>query len=218
MAEPAVQVVRRAQAGDEAALTELLLSQQNYVYSIAMGIFRNPEEAADVTQDAFMRLFQALPSFRGETRFTTWLYRLVVNLCYDELRRRKHRPAPAEEAEAVLEQLPDSASWADPHLGAVRAEEQARVREALWQIEESYRVVLILYYFHELKYREIAKVTGLPINTVKSHIHRGKAQLAELLGAPADAEDSASASGAPEDRSRQRAADLPLALAAGQVR
>jgi len=218
MAEPSIQVIRRAQAGDEAALTELVQGQQNYVYSIAMGIFRNPEEAADVTQDAFLHLFRVLPTFRGETRFTTWLYRLVVNLCYDELRRRRHRPVPAEEAEAALERVADSAPWADPHLGAVRAEVQAQVREALWQIDESYRVVLVLYYFRDLKYREIARITGLPINTVKSHIYRGKAQLAELLATPSDAEGSASAPGTPQDRARRPAAEMPLALAAGQTR
>lgn len=181
MAEPAPEIVRRAQAGDEAALTELVLSQQNYVYSIAMGIFRNPDEAADVTQEAFLRLFRVLPSFRGETRFTTWLYRLVVNLCYDELRRRKHCPIGGEESEEALEQIAEEAPWADPDLGAERADTRERVRWALRQLDEPYRVVLILYYFHDLKYREIAEITGLPINTVKSHIHRGKAQLAELL-------------------------------------
>lgn len=186
MAEPAPETVRRAQAGDEAALTELVLSQQNYVYSIAMGIFRNPDEAADATQEAFLRLFQVLPSFRGETRFTTWLYRLVVNLCYDELRRRKHRPMGGEGGEEALEQIAEEAPWADPDLGAERADVRERVRQALGQLEEPYRTALILYYFRELKYREIADIMGLPINTVKSHIYRGKARLAELLGADED--------------------------------
>ncbi|MGC8874032.1 MAG: RNA polymerase sigma factor [Chloroflexia bacterium] len=181
MAEPAPEVVRRAQAGDEAALTELVRSQQNYVYSIALGIFRNPDEAADVTQEAFLRLFQVLPTFRGETRFTTWLYRLVVNLCYDELRRQKRRPVGRETAEEALEQIPETAPWADPDLGAERTDVQEQVRRALAQLDEPYRTALILFYFRDLKYREIAEIMGLPINTVKSHIHRAKARLAELL-------------------------------------
>ncbi len=185
MAEPTAEVVRRAQVGDEAALTQLLLSQQNYIYSIAMGIFHDPEEAADATQEAFIRLFRVLPSFRGETRFTTWLYRLVVNLCYDELRQRKRRPTPSEDEEA-LASVPEEAAWSDPEEGVAQTEEQSRVRAALRQVEEPYRLVLILYYFQELKYREIAAITGLPLNTVKSHIHRGKMQLAELLAGPGD--------------------------------
>ena len=88
MAEPSAEMIRRAQAGDPEALTQLIVSQQHYVYSIAMSVLKHPDDAADLTQDAFMRLFRALPQYNGESRFTTWLYRLVVNLGRDELRRR----------------------------------------------------------------------------------------------------------------------------------
>lgn len=186
MAQPPADVIRRAKRGDEAALTALVTSQQNYIYSIAMGVFRNPEDAADMTQEAFLHLFRVLPSYRGETRFTTWLYRVVINLCYDELRRRKRRPAQSSDAEEVMGFIPETASWADPEQEVGRAETQARVRAALWQLEEPYRVALTLYFFQNLKYREIAEIMNLPLNTVKSHIYRGKVRLAELLSEPAD--------------------------------
>jgi len=186
MAQPSAEIIRRAQRGDEEALTELVKSQHNYIYSIAMGVFRNPEDAADATQEAFIRLFRVLPSFRGETRFTTWLYRVVMNLCYDELRRRKRRPTSVDDAEETMGRLPETAFWADPEQEATQSETQARVRAALWRLDEQYRVALTLYYFQSLKYREIAEIMGLPLNTIKSHIYRGKAQLAELLAEPAD--------------------------------
>src|ERR687890_2098132 len=88
MAEPSAETVRRAQAGDRQAIADLVTSQQRYVYSIAMTIVRDPDEAADLTQDAFIRLLRSLGSYRGETKFTTWLYRLVTNICLDGLRRR----------------------------------------------------------------------------------------------------------------------------------
>ncbi len=185
MAEPSAEVVRRAQRGDEAALTELVLSQQNYVYSIAMGIFRNPDDAADLTQEAFIRLFRVLPTFRGDTRFTTWLYRLVVNLCRDELRYRKRRPLPAEDSEEALGLVGETASWGDPEGEALQGDAQASVQAALQQLEEPYRLCLVLYYFRGLKYREIADITGWPLNTIKSHIRRGKIEMAGLLTDPA---------------------------------
>lgn len=188
MAALSAEIIGRAQQGDRRALAELVTSQQNYIYSIAMGVFRNAEDAADMTQEAFIHLFRVLPSFRGETRFSTWLYRVVMNLCYDELRRRKRRPQPTGEAEEILGLLPETASWADPEREVTRSELQERVRAALWQLDEPYRIALTLYYFRSLKYREIAEVMDLPINTVKSHIYRGKVKLAELLNEPVDRE------------------------------
>ncbi len=213
MTEISAGAIRRAQAGDEAALTELVLSQQNYIYSIAMSILRNADDAADMTQEAFLHLFRVLPSYRGETRFTTWLYRVVVNLCYDELRRRRRCPGPApEEAMAAL---PETASWADPEREAARAESREQVRAALAQLEEPYRLVLTLFYFQDLKYREIAEITRLPLNTVKSHIRRGKARLAALLSETAGVGGSPPPETAEQQRREEhRPAASSLALVA----
>src|ERR687883_869109 len=93
MAEPSAVLVRRAQAGDRDALSALVQSQQPYVYSIAMSLMHNPADAADMTQEAFIRLLRSLGTYRAETRFTTWLYRLVTNICLDGLRRRGRQSA-----------------------------------------------------------------------------------------------------------------------------
>src|SRR6266540_6939159 len=188
VAEPSADMIRRAQAGEGEALTQLIVSQQHYVYSIAMSVLKNPDDAADLTQDAFIRLVRALPQYTGESRFTTWLYRLVVNLGRDELRRRGRQvpvipPIADEEGQDGMASVADDDRWADPSLALDSRELRDGVRQALAQLEEHYRLVLTLYYFDDMKYSDIAEVLDIPLNTVKSHIRRGKERLAALLEA-----------------------------------
>lgn len=188
MAEPTRELIARAQEGDPQALTQIVLGQQHYVYSIAMSVLKNPEDAADLTQEAFIRLFRALPQYNGESRFTTWLYRLVVNLCRDELRRRGRQapiaPSASEDEEAdQIASIADDDRWANPAEALDTRELRDQVRQALGQLEEHYRLVLTLYYFEDLKYTDIAEILDIPLNTVKSHIRRGKERLAAILEA-----------------------------------
>ncbi len=199
MGEPSPALVQRAQAGDRAALAALVESQQTYVYSIAMSIMRNPADAADVTQESFVRLLRSLGTYRGETRFTTWLYRLVTNISLDALRRRGRpvesldvssaeddRPAPGE-------RLADSDRWTHPEEQAELRESAAEVRAALTRLPAAQRVALTLHYFEDMRYEDIAEVMGLPLNTVKSHIRRGKERLAILLESTPPEQSSCSA-------------------------
>src|ERR1700738_3880418 len=140
MAEPSAALVQRAQAGDRQALSELVQSQQTYVYSIAMSLMHNPADAADMTQEAFVPLLRSLGTYRGETKFTTWLYRLVTNICLDGLRRRG-RPvdsldAPSsnqagDDAQTSGERLADSDRWAQPEQQIELRESASEVRQAL---------------------------------------------------------------------------------------
>lgn len=193
MAEPSAALVQRAQAGDRAALAELVRSQQTYVYSIAMSIMRNPADAADMTQDAFIRVMRSLGTYRGETKFTTWLYRLVTNICLDGMRRRG-RPIESlddqanggDESLAPSERLADTDRWTQPETELELRESANEVRAALNRLPAQQRVALALHYFEDLRYEDIAEVMGLPLNTVKSHIRRGKERLALMLSAPAE--------------------------------
>ena len=190
MAEPSVDMIRQAQAGESEALTQLILSQQHYVYSIAMSVLKNPDDAADLTQDAFVRLVRALPQYTGESRFTTWLYRLVVNLGRDELRRRGRQvpiapPSDEPEDQDPMASVADDDRWSDPEQALDSQELRTEVRRALAQLDEHHRLVLTLYYFDDMKYTDIAEVLDMPLNTVKSHIRRGKERLAALLSAQA---------------------------------
>jgi len=188
VAEPSADIIRRAQSGDSDALTQLIVGQQHYVYSIAMSVLKNPDDAADLSQEAFMRLFRALPQYNGESRFTTWLYRLVVNLGRDELRRRGRQvplilSTPDEDGQDDLASVADDDRWSDPSIALDSRELRDEVQRALAQLEEHYRLVLTLYYFDDMKYSDIAEVLDIPLNTVKSHIRRGKERLAALLQA-----------------------------------
>jgi len=188
VAEPSADIIQRGQMGDPEALSQLVLSQQHYVYSIAMSVLKDPDDAADLTQDAFIRLFRALPQYNGESRFTTWLYRLVVNLGRDELRRRGRQvpiaTASADDGEHdQLASVADDDRWVDPDLALDSRELRGDVRRALAQLEEHYRMVLTLYYFDDMKYTDISEALDMPLNTVKSHIRRGKERLAAILEA-----------------------------------
>src|SRR5713101_4798386 len=194
MAEPSPALVRRAQAGDRDALSALVQSQQTYVYSIAMSLMHNPADAADMTQEAFIRLMLSLGTYRGETKFTTWLYRLVTNICLDGLRRRGRPVESLDEqgnqgqtgdgVQTSGERLADTDRWTQPEERLELRESATEVRGALASLPATQRLALTLHYFEDLRYEDIAEVMGLPLNTVKSHIRRGKERLALTLSNP----------------------------------
>jgi RNA polymerase sigma-70 factor (ECF subfamily) len=195
MAEPSAALVQRAQAGDREALSQLVQSQQTYVYSIAMSLMHNPADAADMTQEAFIRVMRSLGTYRAETKFTTWLYRLVTNICLDGLRRRG-RPvesldmpassAAGDDAQSSGERLADTDRWTQPEQEVELRESATEVREAMVRLPAPQRLALTLHYFDDLRYEDIADVMGLPLNTVKSHIRRGKERLALMLSNPVE--------------------------------
>jgi RNA polymerase sigma-70 factor (ECF subfamily) len=183
MAEVSDELVRLAQAGQQDALRELIAAQQTYVYSICLGIMHQEADAADMTQEAFVRLLRSLHTYRGETKFTTWLYRLVTNVCLDELRRRGAPTVPlnASETDAPALDAADPDPWVQPERWASAAEDAAELRRALDGLSTPQRLALTLFYFDDLRYEDIAEVMNVPLNTVKSHIRRAKERLAQLL-------------------------------------
>src|SRR5438046_1432564 len=157
MAEPSAALVQRAQAGDREALSALVQSQQTYVYSIAMSLMHNPADAADMTQEAFIRLMRSLGTYRGETRFTTWLYRLVTNICLDGLRRRG-RPVDSldetvgeDDAATRADRLVDADRWTQPEEQLRLRESSAEVRAALARLPAAQRLALTLHYFEDMR-------------------------------------------------------------------
>jgi RNA polymerase sigma-70 factor (ECF subfamily) len=178
-------LARRAQGGDRAALAVLVQAQQRYVYSIALGVMKEPADAADMTQEAFVRVMRSLHTYRGETRFTTWLYRLVTNVCLDGLRRRGRPVEPLDSAEDEgPPEVVDPDRWSRPDEQAELRESAAEVRAALADLPAAQRLALTLHYFEDMRYEDVAAVMNVPLNTAKSHIRRGKERLASLLRRP----------------------------------
>lgn len=197
MAEPSLELIRQAQRGNRDALEQLVISQQRYIYSIAMSIFHNNEDAEDLTQNAFIRLFRTIYQYNGDSRFTTWLYRMVVNLARDELRARgrkvptiTHGGGEDEDFDPVTI-IEDIDMTRDPQAALAHKEMRHLLDNALAKLEPHFRLALTLYYFDDLKYTDIAEILGLPLNTVKSHIRRGKERLREIIAhdSPDDARD-----------------------------
>ena len=188
MAEPTAELVRRAQEGREEALVELVQTQQRYIYSLCLSLMREPADAADVTQDVFIKLMRVLGSYRHETKFSTWLYRLTTNTCLDALRRRGKNITSLdttgdwdEENAPLAARLVDSDRAGQPEAALAQEDEARAVRAALATLPVVQRATLTMLYFEGMRYEEIAEAMDLPLNTVKSHIRRGKEKLATLL-------------------------------------
>lgn len=168
-------IIRRAQKGDSEAFRTLVEGYQTQVYRLAARMC-GESAADDVTQEAFVAAWRALPSFRGDCRFSTWLYRLATNAAIDLLRREKrHRNADD------ITELELSDDGLSPQELAERGETQEAVRRALGQLSEEHRQVLLLRYMQELDYGEIADALEISEGTVKSRISRAKGRLRELL-------------------------------------
>ena len=186
MAEPSADLIRRAQRSDHDALNELVTGQQRYVSSIAMSIFHNKEDAEDLAQNVYIRLFRTVHQYNGESRFTTWLYRLVINLARDELRARKRKvpiinPGGEQEEFDPVTLIEDTDVARDPQVSLEQNETRRVLDRALSKLEPQFQLTLTLFYFEDLKYTEIAKILDIPLNTVKSHIRRGKERLREII-------------------------------------
>lgn len=186
MAEPSPELIRRAQRGNHDAFNDIILSQQRYVYSLAMRVFRNNEDAEDLVQNTFIRVFRTISQYNGDSRFTTWLYRIVINFTGTSCARGRKVPiinpggGDDDEFDPVTLIVDDSATR-DPQAMLEHNETRRMLERAMDQLEPQFRLVLTLYYFDDLKYTDIAEILEIPLNTVKSHIRRGKERLREII-------------------------------------
>lgn len=178
------ELVARARAGDQNAFEQLVLDNQNRVYSLAFRMVNDREEAADLAQEAFLKAWQGLPNFQGESSFATWIYRLTTNLCIDFLRRQKRRQGVEN---AVSLDDPDS-GWtepADPGQDPQRALEGKELRRALERalaaLPDHHRQVLVMRELSQMSYQEIGQALDLDPGTVKSRISRARQALQKRL-------------------------------------
>jgi RNA polymerase sigma-70 factor (ECF subfamily) len=183
------QFVARLVARDEGAFNELVVTYERRVFALVFRMLGRRDEAEDLAQEVFVQVFKAIDQFRGDSKLSTWIYRIAVNLCKNRTKYLSRRHAnDQDDVDAMADRLPFSAAKGVSVGGISRPDElvegmqlEVVVKRAIAQIEPEFREVLILRDVEDMSYEEIAEVTGLADGTVKSRIHRARAQLRALV-------------------------------------
>ncbi len=176
------ELVARAQGGDVESFNQLIVRWERPIYALAYRVIGREEDARDVCQDAFLRAYRALPGFKGQAKFSSWLYRIALNLCRDWIRRQRRAP---------VQQLPEDteASELAGETGPVESIEElvarreltAIVEEAMSVLSEEQRTAIILKEYHGMTFQEIADMQGCPLSTVKTRLYQGLSLLRRRL-------------------------------------
>ena len=173
-------LLRRACKGDVQAFVELLQSHESRIYAIALRMMGNREDAQDCAQEAMVRIYRAMGSFKGQSALATWIYRITMNTCLDELRRRKARKVTS------LDSLVDN-GWSPTDTGdtpeehGLRVEKQNALNQAIQSLPDDMRAAIILRDVKGYSYDEIASILDANVGTIKSRISRGREKLREIL-------------------------------------
>ena len=177
-------IVRKVLGGDANAFETLVLEYEKNVYNIALRMTGNSEDAADMTQEAFIKAYNSLQSFRGDSKFSVWLYRIVSNVCLDFLRSKNRRPTVSlsvEDDDGEDAQLDVADESQSPELLLDRKLTRDSVRRGLDSLPPDYRQILLLREVQGLSYDEIAQALSLEVGTVKSRIFRARKRLCTFL-------------------------------------
>ncbi len=178
MAATEQSLIQRAQKGDQDAFAALVEEHQRYVYNLALRVVRDENEALDLTQETFVRAWTALPNFRGQSQFRTWLYRITTNLCYNRLPNL--RRSLNDLGDDIMEEIPET-NFNGPAHEFESSETRTHLYKAIDGLDTNYKLLITLRYQSELSYEEIASTLNLPLGTVKTGIFRAKEQLRKSL-------------------------------------
>ncbi|MHC4695907.1 MAG: RNA polymerase sigma factor [Planctomycetota bacterium] len=172
------QLIVRARAGERAAMRELIDLHKDRLFGFIWRMIRNHHDAEDICQDAFLKAFASLDTFSVEYRFSTWLFTIGYRVCLNQLRRKR---VLTGELDVAAVSLPEEDGRASP----AESEEAGRLRETVWEavsrLSTPQRATVVLFYRHGHSCQEIARVLQLPVATVKSHLHRARNRLREML-------------------------------------
>ena len=176
------ELVARAKGGDADSFNKLVLRWERPIYALAYRVIGREEDARDVCQDTFLRAFRALPGFKGEAKFSSWLYRIALNLCRDWIRRQRRAPTVQMPEGADPVELAAEGGPAESIEELVsRRELSAVVEEAMALLPEDQRTAIILKEYHGMTFQEIADLQGCPLSTVKTRLYQGLSVLRRHL-------------------------------------
>ncbi len=174
------ELIQQTLNGQTDAYGELVLRYQDRLFNSLLRVVKTREDASDAAQDAFLQAYQKLDSFRGDSQFFSWLFRIAMNAGLSKLRRKSSKDISLTAKQEQGHDVTDDAA-PDPSHRMDQTEQQSKVLAALNSLGDEYRVVLTLKEMEGLKYDEIAEIVGCPIGTVRSRIHRARAELKEKL-------------------------------------
>ena len=181
-------LIRAAQEGDQDAFGQLVRAYDQSVLRLAMNLLRSPEDAQDVYQEAFLRVYRNLKNFRFDCSFHTWLYRIVTNLCLDQMRKRKVRKEESSQVEAAdgpmdrMDTVQESRVEGDPQRSTLNVELRERVKQALGELTARERMVFELRHYQGLKLRNIGEILGTSEEAAKNCLFRATQKMRVALG------------------------------------
>jgi RNA polymerase sigma-70 factor (ECF subfamily) len=168
------ELVARSISGDNESFNELILRWERPIYALAYRTIGREEEARDVCQETFLRAFRALPRFRGQAKFSSWLYRIALNLCRDWIRRERRTPVVQAPEELDLLEMTAAAEPSESIDSLVARKDAVRaVERAMALLPEEQRTAIVLKEYHGLTFQEIADLVGCPLSTVKTRLYQG---------------------------------------------
>jgi RNA polymerase sigma-70 factor, ECF subfamily len=187
--EPESRLIERLVARDERAFNELVRAYERRVLTLVIRMLGNAAEAEDVAQEVFVQVFKAIGTFRGEAKLSTWIYRIAINLCKNRVKYLKVRHTSEQDELGEVEERGALGGERRAHGGGLERPDEMMsgkqvehiVQAAILELEPTFRECLVLRDVEELTYEQIEEITGLPIGTVKSRIHRARTQLREAV-------------------------------------
>ena len=168
------ELVARSMGGDLDSFNQLVLRWERPIYALAYRVIGREEDARDVCQETFLRAFRALGGFKGQAKFSSWLYRITLNLCRDWIRRERRQPlAQAPEGVDLIELAGEAEPTESIEELVARKEIGAAVARAMAELPEEQRTAIVLKEYHGLTFQEIAELVGCPLSTVKTRLDQG---------------------------------------------
>ena len=170
-------LLKRIAGGEKEFFGELVLKHQDFIFNVVKGFVRFEEEARDITQEVFLKAYENIDKFRGDSKFSSWLYRIAYNHSMNWSERKAGRETQLDDS--LAETIPEEPSTADDMFD--RELVLSRIKEIIEELPVKYKIVLKLYYFEEKSYQEISDALGIPLNTVKIQLLRAKEQVRKRL-------------------------------------